>query len=60
MPIIPAVTPNNGVRMPRLGLDVFRLPEADDTPVRAALEAGYRAFGTATIAAFRATPPRGA
>ena len=42
---------NNGVRMPGLGLGVFRVPEGEDVrnAVGAALEIGYRAIDTAAI-----------
>ncbi len=41
----------NGVRMPQLGLGVWRTPEGDQTvtAVSAALEAGYRAIDTAAL-----------
>lgn len=42
---------NNGVRIPQLGLGVFRAPEGDQTrnAVKWALEAGYRHIDTAKI-----------
>ena len=45
---IPALTLNNGVTMPALGLGVFQTPP-DETraAVRAALDAGYRHIDTA-------------
>lgn len=40
---------NNGVKMPRVGLGVFRMPDGDVTvrAIKAAVEAGYRAIDTA-------------
>ncbi|PXY25252.1 aldo/keto reductase [Prauserella endophytica] len=49
---VPAVTLNNGVRMPQVGFGVFQVP-VDETAaaVTSALEAGYRSIDTA--AAYR-------
>ncbi|KRE63299.1 hypothetical protein ASG92_20025 [Arthrobacter sp. Soil736] len=47
---IPAVTLNNGVRMPQLGFGVFQVSDDDTTAaVSAALAAGYRSIDTAAI-----------
>jgi diketogulonate reductase-like aldo/keto reductase len=47
---IPFVTLNNGLKMPQLGLGVWRIPpdEAADN-VRTAIESGYRLIDTAAI-----------
>jgi diketogulonate reductase-like aldo/keto reductase len=49
--ITDAVTLNNGVRMPRLGLGTFKAREGDEVrqAVRWALELGYRHIDTAAI-----------
>lgn len=45
---IPAVTLNNGVRMPILGFGVYQVPEDQtERAVTDALEVGYRAIDTA-------------
>lgn len=47
---IPAITLNNGVRMPQLGFGVFQVSDADTTAaVSLALAAGYRSIDTAAI-----------
>ena len=47
---IPAVTLNNGVRMPQLGFGVFQVSDDDTTAaVSEALAAGYRSIDTASI-----------
>src|SRR5450756_2021929 len=45
------ITLNNGVKIPRLGLGVFRAKDGDETikAVRWALEAGYRHIDTAAV-----------
>ena len=49
-PTIPAITLNNGVRMPQLGFGVFQVSDADTTAaVSLALAAGYRSVDTAAI-----------
>lgn len=42
---------NNGVKMPRMGLGVFKMPDGDVVvqAVKAAVEAGYRAIDTASV-----------
>ncbi|SIN90113.1 aldo/keto reductase [Agromyces cerinus] len=47
---VPAVTLNNGVRMPQLGFGVYQVPD-DETAaaVTTALDAGYRSIDTAAI-----------
>ena len=46
--MIPAITLNNGVRMPQLGFGVFQIPDDETTDaVTAALVAGYRSIDTA-------------
>ncbi len=45
---IPSVTLNNGIKMPQLGLGVFRMPQEETAQnVRTALAAGYRLIDTA-------------
>jgi len=47
---VPEVTLNNGVRMPQLGLGVWRIPNEDvERVVAIALEAGYRSIDTAKL-----------
>lgn len=47
---IPHVTLNNGVKMPQLGLGVWRVPDEDATAVvLSALNAGYRSIDTAAV-----------
>ncbi|MFB9308685.1 2,5-diketo-D-gluconate reductase A [Agromyces hippuratus] len=47
---VPAVTLNNGVRMPQLGFGVYQVPDDETTAaVTAALDAGYRSIDTAAI-----------
>ncbi|MFD4111729.1 aldo/keto reductase, partial [Streptomyces sp. NPDC058650] len=47
---VPAVTLNNGVRMPQLGFGVYQVPDDETTAaVAAALDAGYRSIDTAAI-----------
>jgi 2,5-diketo-D-gluconate reductase A len=47
---IPAITLNNGVRMPQLGFGVFQVSDDDTTAaVSLALAAGYRSIDTAAI-----------
>jgi 2,5-diketo-D-gluconate reductase A len=47
---IPAITLNNGVRMPQLGFGVFQVSDADTSAaVSLALAAGYRSIDTAAI-----------
>jgi 2,5-diketo-D-gluconate reductase A len=49
-PTIPAITLNNGVRMPQLGFGVFQVSDAGTTAaVSLALAAGYRSIDTAAI-----------
>jgi 2,5-diketo-D-gluconate reductase A len=48
VPTVPAVTLNNGVEMPQLGLGVWQIPDDEATAaVSTALEAGYRSIDTA-------------
>ncbi|OLT12435.1 oxidoreductase [Pseudonocardia sp. CNS-139] len=48
--VVPAVTLNNGVVMPRLGLGVFRItPEEAAVTLPAAFAAGYRSIDTAPL-----------
>ncbi|GIF15746.1 aldo/keto reductase [Actinoplanes teichomyceticus] len=50
MTAIPAVTLNNGVTIPQLGLGVFQIPDAETrAAVTTALEAGYRSIDTAAV-----------
>ncbi|MCA9558418.1 MAG: aldo/keto reductase [Myxococcales bacterium] len=49
MDLTSTVELNNGVRIPRLGLGVFRAGDSTRDAVRWALEAGYRHIDTATI-----------
>jgi diketogulonate reductase-like aldo/keto reductase len=49
MDLTSTVELNNGVRIPRLGLGVFRAGDGTRDAVRWALEAGYRHIDTATI-----------
>ncbi|MER7998302.1 aldo/keto reductase [Streptomyces sp. NPDC095613] len=45
---VPALTLNNGVKIPQLGFGVWQVPDDEATPVVAtALEAGYRSIDTA-------------
>ncbi|MGS2591353.1 aldo/keto reductase [Streptomyces hebeiensis] len=45
---VPALTLNNGVKIPQLGFGVWQVPDAEATSVVAtALEAGYRSIDTA-------------
>jgi 2,5-diketo-D-gluconate reductase A len=47
---LPAITLNNGVRMPQLGFGVFQVSDDDTTAaVSLALAAGYRSIDTAAI-----------
>jgi 2,5-diketo-D-gluconate reductase A len=47
---VPAVTLNNGVRIPQIGFGVFRIPEDETVPaVLTAIEAGYRGIDTASL-----------
>ena len=47
---IPAITLNNGVRMPQLGFGVFQVSDDDTSAaVSLALTAGYRSIDTAAI-----------
>lgn len=47
---IPAVTLNNGVKMPQIGFGVFRIPEGETmSAVLSAIEAGYRGIDTASL-----------
>ena len=47
---VPAITLNNGVRMPQLGFGVYQVPGDETTSaVSAALDAGYRSIDTAAI-----------
>ncbi|WP_199431711.1 aldo/keto reductase [Qaidamihabitans albus] len=46
----PTVELNNGVRMPRLGFGVYKIPDAEvERAVHTAFEAGYRSIDTATL-----------
>jgi 2,5-diketo-D-gluconate reductase A len=46
----PAITLNNGVDMPRLGLGVYKIPDRDvERVVHTAFAAGYRSIDTATF-----------
>ena len=48
MPIVPTLTLNNGVTIPRLGFGVFQVPQGQtQRVVEDALEAGYRHIDTA-------------
>ncbi|SHM55562.1 aldo/keto reductase [Actinacidiphila paucisporea] len=48
--IPPAITLNNGVRMPQLGFGVWQVPDDEAASVVAtALEAGYRSIDTASL-----------
>src|SRR5699024_8426299 len=48
--MIPTVELNNGVRIPQLGIGVYKVPDEQVTDtVYAALEAGYRSIDTATL-----------
>ncbi|MGW4235553.1 aldo/keto reductase [Streptomyces sp. NPDC004749] len=45
---VPALTLNNGVKIPQLGFGVWQVPDDEATPaVATALEAGYRSIDTA-------------
>ncbi|KQZ09221.1 hypothetical protein ASD23_13140 [Agromyces sp. Root1464] len=47
---VPAITLNNGVRMPQLGFGVYQVPDDETTSaVATALDAGYRSIDTAAI-----------
>ena len=45
------ITLNNGVKIPQIGLGVFRTPDGADTAnaVKWAIEAGYRHIDTAKV-----------
>jgi len=48
--MIPTVELNNGVRIPQLGIGVYKVPDEQVTDtVYAALESGYRSIDTATL-----------
>ncbi|MCD9140847.1 aldo/keto reductase [Streptomyces albireticuli] len=50
MSMVPTITLNNGVEMPRLGFGVWQVPDAEaTTAVATALEAGYRSIDTAAV-----------
>ncbi|MFF3592600.1 aldo/keto reductase [Streptomyces sp. NPDC002387] len=50
MTSVPAVTLNNGEKIPQLGFGVFQVPDEETTAaVASALEAGYRSIDTAAI-----------
>ncbi|GAA1193744.1 aldo/keto reductase [Streptomyces hebeiensis] len=47
---VPALTLNNGVKIPQLGFGVWQVPDDEATPaVATALEAGYRSIDTAAV-----------
>ncbi len=47
---VPHATLNSGVAMPVLGFGVFQVaPDEVATPVRIAIEAGYRSIGPGTF-----------
>ena len=49
------ITLNNGVKIPQIGLGVFRTPDGADTAnaVKWAIEAGYRHIDTAKVTAMK-------
>lgn len=48
---IPTTTLHNGVKMPMIGLGVYKAKEGDEVKqaVKTALEVGYRSIDTATV-----------
>lgn len=47
---VPAVTLNNGIKMPQIGFGVFRVSSGETMPaVLSAIEAGYRGIDTASL-----------
>lgn len=57
---IPTTTLHNGVKMPMIGLGVYKAKEGDEVKqaVKTALEVGYRSIDTATYMKMKAVSER--